>query len=161
MGYSCIIPRAKTFTLPRRSKSSNALPPCNIFVTRVLSSDAPQLFHLNTHKPAGRQQLSHDLSILGLWCPRFMMHESGPMFGFCAGLAITHSSTRPRQQFTPRRIRDDDRVRLHRTHRPRRGRTSTYEPAASVVAHVDSRERDRRPLFAWFRCDRRSSGERV
>ena len=31
----------------RRSKSSNALSPCKLFVTRILSSDAPQLFHLS------------------------------------------------------------------------------------------------------------------
>ena len=68
------IPCAKTFTLPRRSKSSNALPPCNIFVTRVLSSDAPQLFHLNTHKPAGRQRTSRDRMrahlVIGATCRR-------------------------------------------------------------------------------------------
>ena len=50
---------------------------------------------------------SYDSSILGPGCSRFMIHESGSMFGFCAGLAIhsllhgtasaIHSSTRPRR----------------------------------------------------------------
>ena len=98
----------------------------------------------DTHTPAGRQRAP---------CPT---DRDRPI-----DLDFFLNCEARRQQFTPRRIRDDDRVLLHRTHRPRRGRTSTYEPAASVVTHVDSRERDRRPLFAWFRCDRRSSGERV
>ena len=50
-------------------------------------------------------RMSYDSSILGLDCSRFMIHESGSMFDLI--LARLVHSTRPRQQFTPRRVRDD------------------------------------------------------
>ena len=62
-------------------------------------------------------RMSYDSSILGPGCSRFMIHESGARLISARGWQFTHSSTRPRRQFTPRRIRDDERVRLHRTRR--------------------------------------------
>ena len=73
---------------------------------------------------AVRQQIfwgtSYDWSILGLGYSRFMIQESGSCLVSARGWQFTHSYKRPCQQFTSRRIRDDERVRLHRTRRRRR-----------------------------------------
>ena len=67
------IPCAKTFTLPRSSKSSNALSPCRLFVTRILSSDAPQLFHLNTQT---RGAPTDESWLVNTGTPVFTVHDS-------------------------------------------------------------------------------------
>ena len=88
-------PTVSTPATPVRTPAT--MGPCLIPARKVL-----------THTPAGRQRAPHfrtsyDSSTLGLGYSRFMTHESGSMFGFCAGLAI-HSLLQAIVSALPRRV---------------------------------------------------------
>ena len=57
---------------------------------------------------------------------------------------IFFKRTGTRQQFTPGRVRDDDRVRLRRTRRRRRVRTFKRTTTTDVYSHATARRVRRR-----------------
>ena len=79
--------------------------------------------------------------MLGLGYSRFMIQESGSCLVSARGW---------QWQFTPRRIRDDERVRLHRTRRRRRVRTFKRTTTTDVYSHATARRVRRRGRL----CDR-------
>ena len=83
-----------------------------------------------------------------------MIQESGSCLVSARGWQFTHSSKRSCRQFTPRRIRDDERVRLNRTRRRRRVRTFKRTTTTDVYSHATARRVRRRGRL----CDRGDDG---